>query len=179
MTTIHVTIDDHAEALGVVAFLNNKGYTVRIDLDVVAEPDESLQDVINQAHLLRMEADEVAIRERLWGRGSQAEANMAAAKDRALRKAEREYRKAIEATGGATMIAQTHVVAEQRAEREERQMRYDARVMEVRRSLNYKCPKCSAGVGHPCTMSSGRPYSNWSHVDRIGMWHDNNTPAAF
>ena len=136
MTTIHVTINDHAEALGVVATLLNQGYTISIDMDVVAEQNETLESLINQATALRLAADEVAVRERLWGKKSKAQRNI-------------ELR-----------------------EREEQQARYDARIIEVDRSLNFECPKCGVTFGQPCVMSSGKPYTNWAHVDRIGLWYD-------
>lgn len=185
-TTIHVTIQDDREALAIIAtLLNQRGYTVSIDLDEVTnlvEPNyttggfidargaqsppgsevEDLTALVNHATALKMAADEAAIREKLWGRGSQAERNLS---DRRLVA----YGAAIHFDGSDYFIDGRKV--SQREFNEELEMRRRAREERAMTAMEamelMPCIKCGVEPGNSCISSGGHKYGNRKvHIDR-------------
>lgn len=152
-TTIHVTIPDHTEALGVVATLLNQGYQVSIDLDVVptrVEPDY-------------MDSAEVKIREKLWG-------------DDAMLRRQMEREQCVVAYGAKVGFdGNDYWINGMKVSAREfdREMKMRAHAREERAMLAAQaieaapCPKCGADRGQRCMSAGGHTYGTRQvHLDR-------------
>lgn len=148
-TTIHVTIDDHTEALGVVATLLNQGYQVSIDIDVVANLVEPVHAPMNNDPNY-MSREEFEMHERLWGDKIEKAKRRNETLIRKLQSRDR-----IEAVPARVWDEDRRIIEEMR--QKERQM-----------ALEVACPNCGAGPNDFCRSAGGHRYNeSFVHVDRI------------
>lgn len=179
MTTIHVTVDDHAEALGVVATLLNQGYEVSIDLDLV--PQRVEPDYMSDPDY--MSTERVAIHSKLWGPKSEAA--------EALDTIERLSRTAKEVEtftiaglrvtyNGKYYTANGRRLTKSELDEEVR-MRLaarDERTMRMVESRVIACSACGAEPDMPCITKSGKRYNgNFAHYDRVRDWEISQYPV--
>lgn len=173
MTTIHVTIDDHAEALGVVATLLNQGYEVSIDLDLV--PQRVEPDYMSDPDY--MSTERVAIHEKLWGKSAKRST-------KPIIDARGEQSPPIVAYGvhvghdGSDYFIDGRKVS---ATEFEHEMRMRAQARDERRAEAHRaiytvgCDACGARTGDQCRSASGKGYSDsFVHIDRIRALHTMN-----
>jgi hypothetical protein len=161
-----------------------RGETTGNFIDVRGEqspPGSELQGLINQAQTLRMEAEEAAIRERLWGKGSEAEANINAARERVVA-----YGAAVHFDGSDYFIDGRKISQREfNEEMEARRRAREERAMTAWEAVeSVGCPKCGAKRGDQCLSSGGHKYGRSKvHFDRemalIESRRDDSPPVAF
>lgn len=168
MTTIHVTIPDDAEALGVISTFLNQGYQVSIDLDLVGgvdEPDYASAVAAVTAEMSRIEAD---TREKLWG-------------EKAMKRAEADprHRPFVDERRARQGLGQDESgyyidglkVSAQEWDREMRmrQQARDERRVEAAKAISVVgCSACGASVHDQCRSASGKGYGDsFVHSDRV------------
>lgn len=168
MTTIHVTINDHAEALGVVATLLNQGYQVSIDMDIVpdrVEPDYMSSEL--QALVARVERDT-----------KRAKADP---KHRPFIDARKVQAEPLVAYGakvgfdGNDYFIDGMKVSEAEFSREMRmraQARNERRLEAAKAIEAVGCDACGAKTHEVCRSASGKGYGDsFVHIDRIRAFH--------
>lgn len=178
MPTIHITIDDHAEAFSALAaFLNlDIAFDIRIDLDEMTD-DATAEDIDQIAYAVGNGIDvgrQKFLDDKLRGLAYALESGDQIA---GTVVGSVHYDGPTDGTGTYTILftngngwygrGDQIVTAPDVDQAQRRQAAYDARRAEVDAALTVKCSYCKAHVGNPCRTPDGKNYGAFAHIARI------------